>query len=476
MMVRNAIRSTAVVLAVAVLLGGCGIRRKKYTNPITKDTQQPDKVLFDKAINDIEHSRFEVARLLLQNLINTYDTSEYLAKAKLAIADAWFREGGSHGLAQAEAEYKDFILFYPAMEEAAEAQEKVCDIHYKQMDKADRDPMHALRAEQECKQLILQFPNSKFAPLAQQKLRDIQEVLAESEFRVGMLYEKEGSFPAAANRFQAMADQFPIYSKADEALWQMAESYHRMGDRFEDQQAAAYQRIVKDYPLSIHAEDARAQLEVMKRTVPEADTVAMARMKYEMENRTKPGMMTIFWALSRSRPDMTQAAKSAPPVMEGSRPPIPRSVPPSAATPGALGTNEVSISNPGSDSEIDKGKEVRAGVPGAEAAPATPATPAAPGGAENTANAAGDPNAAVKQASMTPAQQKKEYQKQLKQQQDAVKKGQSDRKKKEAELQAKIKEQKKKTKARQDEQKQEDKQPQPPATTGGQAPAPPVKQ
>src|ERR1035441_7921459 len=103
-MVRNAIRSTAVVLAVAVLLGGCGIRRKKYTNPITKDTQQPDKVLFDKAINDIEHGRFEIARLLLQNLINTYDTSEYLAKAKLAIADAWFREGGSHGLAQAEAE------------------------------------------------------------------------------------------------------------------------------------------------------------------------------------------------------------------------------------------------------------------------------------------------------------------------------------------------------------------------------------
>src|ERR1035438_1104094 len=168
--------------------------------------------------------------------------------------------------------------------EAAEAQEKVCDIHYKQMEKADRDPMHALRAEQECKTLITQFPNSKFAPLAQQKLRDIQEVLAESEFRVGKLYEKKGSFPAAANRFQALADQFPIYSNADEALWQLAESYHRMGDRFEEQQATAYQRIVKDYPLSIHAEDARAQLEVMKRTVPEADTVAMARMKYEMEN------------------------------------------------------------------------------------------------------------------------------------------------------------------------------------------------
>src|SRR6267154_6439709 len=142
-MVRNAIRSTAVVLAVAVLLGGCGIRRKKDANPITKDTQQPDKVLFDKAIDDIEHSRFERARLELQTLMNTYDTSEYMAKAKLAIADSWYQEGGTHGFAQAEAEYKDFILFYPAMEESAEAQQKICKMQYNQMEKADRDPVHA---------------------------------------------------------------------------------------------------------------------------------------------------------------------------------------------------------------------------------------------------------------------------------------------------------------------------------------------
>src|SRR5215468_11909628 len=203
-MFQKSIRYTITLGLIAGLLGSCGFRRKKYDNPITKDTQQPDKVLFDNAINDIERSRYEIARLTLQTLINTYDTSEYLAKAKLAIADSWYREGGSHGLAQAEAEYKDFILFYPAMEEAAEAQNKVCDIHYRQMDKADRDPKHALFAEQECKQLLVQFPNSKFAPDAQQKLRNIQEVLAEGEFRVGMLYQKKGSVLAAANRFQGM--------------------------------------------------------------------------------------------------------------------------------------------------------------------------------------------------------------------------------------------------------------------------------
>uniref|UniRef100_Q022D4 DNA uptake lipoprotein-like protein n=1 Tax=Solibacter usitatus (strain Ellin6076) TaxID=234267 RepID=Q022D4_SOLUE len=478
-MVRKGFRFTAAMVAVAVLLSGCGIRRKKYDNPITKDTQQPDKVLFDKAINDIEHSRFEIARLLLQNLINTYDTSEYLAKAKLAIADAWFREGGAHGLAQAEAEYKDFILFYPAMEEAAEAQEKVCDIHYKQMDKADRDPKHALLAEQECKQLILQFPNSKFAPLAQQKLRDIQEVLADSEFRVGTLYQKKGSFPAASNRFQALADHFPLYSKADEALWQLADSYHRMGDRFESQQVTAYQRIVKDYPLSIHAEDARAQLEVMKRTVPEADPVAVARMKYEQENRIKRGMMSNFWGMFSGRPDMTAAAKSGAPSMEGYRPSIPASVPAAAAN-NQLGTNDVSITQPGGDSSaIDKGAEARSNPNGTDPAPAAGAAAAtAPATPTAESPKTPSPDETAKQATMSPSEQKKAYREALKKQTDAVKKAQSDRKKKEAQQAQAVKEQKKKTKELQKQDpKQDPKTDQkPPAPAGGADTASPAKQ
>src|SRR5579863_3408278 len=152
---RRVIYNSMVVAASVALLSSCSLRRHKYGDPITKNTEQPDKVLFDRAINDIEHSRYEIARLTLQTLINTYDSSEFLAKAKLAIADSWFREGGAHGLAQAEAEYKDFELFYPNMEESAEAQERVCDIHYKQMEKAERDPLHAIRAEDECRQLVL---------------------------------------------------------------------------------------------------------------------------------------------------------------------------------------------------------------------------------------------------------------------------------------------------------------------------------
>jgi len=345
------------------LLTSCGFRRKKYENPITKDTQQPDKVLYDKAVQDIERSRFEVARITLNTLINTYDTSEFMAKAKLAIADSWFREGGSHGLAQAEAEYKDFILFYPTLEEAAEAQEKVCMIHVKQMEKPDRDMKHAVRAEDECRQLLVQFPNSKFAPRVQQLLRDIQEVIADSEYRVGAFYHTKGSNPAAANRLQAVTDQYPLFSKSDDALWQLGDAYSKMGPRFRDKSGAAYARIVKDYPLSPLADAAKKQLVAMEMPVPEADPVAYARMKYEMENMTKAGMMNHMWGIFRKSPDTRAAAKSGQPSVTGLRPTIPASIPVPASGAGTGVGSDVTVSTISDSTALDTQPDARLNPP-----------------------------------------------------------------------------------------------------------------
>ncbi len=82
----------------------------------------PDKVLYDRAITNIEHHNYAAARLNLNTLINTYETSDYQAKAKLAIAVSWLRQGDAAALAQAEAEYRDFILFYPDMKDEADRQ------------------------------------------------------------------------------------------------------------------------------------------------------------------------------------------------------------------------------------------------------------------------------------------------------------------------------------------------------------------
>jgi outer membrane protein assembly factor BamD len=386
----------AALTAAFGLISSCGFRRAKYDNPIAKDSEQPDKILFDKAIADVEKGRYEVARLTLQTLMNTYDTSEYLAKAKLAYADSWFREGGSNGLAQAEAEYKDFILFYPTMEEAAEAQEKVCMIHYKQMEKADRDPLHAIRAEDECRNLLVQFPNSKFAPRVQQLLRNIQEAIAEGEFRRGYFYHAKGSHPAAAHRLEDMANHYPLYSKADEANFLLADSYGKMGPRFRQRAGAAYQKIVREYPLSPRVDEAKRRLTAMEIAIPEADPVAYNRMKYELENRDKANLADHAFGIFKRGPDMRAAAKAGSPAMTSLRPSVPVSVPVPGETSAGF-TGDVTVAPVTDGSALDTQPDARTRPPGAAAA-----TEAQPAGNE-AVPAAGQPSAAPQGANAVEA-------------------------------------------------------------------------
>jgi outer membrane protein assembly factor BamD len=314
--------------AMAGLLTSC--IHKKYETPITKDTQQPDRVLFDKAMKDIERGRYEVARIELNTLMNTYESSEYLAKAKLALADSWFREGGANGMAQAEAEYKDFELFYPTMEESAEAQYKICMIHYKAMDKPDRDDSQALRAEDECRNLLVQYPNSKHAPQAAQLLRNIQEVLGEHQFRIGTFYFEKGANPAAANRLSYAVDQYPLYSNSDEALWEAGKAYLGMGPKFRQTAADAFSRIVRDYPLSVRVEDAKQQLQDMEMPIPQGDRTAYDRQKYDLENYKGRSLISRSAGFLLHGPDVSNAAKSGQPSMQDVAFPIPASVPKAA--------------------------------------------------------------------------------------------------------------------------------------------------
>lgn len=346
------------------LLSSC--IHKKYELPITKNTQQPDKVLFDQAVKDIEHGRYEVARISLQTLMNTYESSEFMAKAKLAVADSWYREGGANGLAQAEAEYKDFELFYPQMEESAEAQNRVCQIHYKQMEKSDRDWSQALRAEDECRQLLMQYPNSKFAPATAQLVRNIQESLAEHEFVVGNFYWKREMNPAAANRLNALVDQYPLYSKAGEALFEAGDAYSKMGPRFRKSSGEMFARIVRQYPLSHRADDAKKRLEDMEMPVPPVDRAAYDREKFELANYKKPGLMARSTGWIRGNPDVSHAAKSGAPTMTDPKITIPASVPvpvntEATSTNGVRGgTTDVSATTlNGSSSALEKSPDAR---------------------------------------------------------------------------------------------------------------------
>jgi outer membrane protein assembly factor BamD len=308
-------------------------KKNKNPNPIANvDSKQPDKVLFDRAEEAIKHSKYDIARLSLQTLINTYPDSEYVARAKLAIGDSWYDEGGAAAYAQAESEYKDFITFFPNMPEAAEAQMKIANIHFREMEKADRDPTHAMRAEDEYRQMILQFPDSPLIPQAKQRLLEVQEVLARREYDIGHFYYMKDSYPAAIARLKSVADTYPLYSGSDDALFELGGAYEKQADvirhsklpetvkgafikQYTDSAVAAYDRILTVYPLESRAPDAKKRLEAMKRPVPKATPQAIAADKAQIASRGKVGTYGKVMENFHKAPDVAEAAKLGEPTL-----------------------------------------------------------------------------------------------------------------------------------------------------------------
>jgi outer membrane protein assembly factor BamD len=303
----------AACLAV-MLVTGCAAKKMTSSPGDKTDSAEADKLLYERALNDLQHNRFELARLSMQTLINTYPDSEYLAKAKLSIADSYFKEGGSTGLTQAVAQYQDFITFFPFLEEAAYAQMQIGMAHYRRMEKADRDRTEAFEAEAALQTFVQKYPRSELTPKAEQRLREVQEVLADGDYRIASFYYLRRIDKAAAPRLLDLVNRYPLYSDADRANWMLASIYER--NEHNDVASTYYARLVKEYPLSPLATEAKAKLVKFGAPVPQPDPTALARMQREQETpRERPGFLKRPGQLLKSGPDVSAAARVGTPTL-----------------------------------------------------------------------------------------------------------------------------------------------------------------
>ncbi|HXM99669.1 MAG TPA: outer membrane protein assembly factor BamD [Candidatus Dormibacteraeota bacterium] len=273
-------------IAASMLLGAiqCDaqiLHRKKKINKSTdaSNNAQPDKLLYDRALEDIKHGRQEVGRLGMQTLINTYPDSEYLAKAKLAIADSYYKESGTANLTQAISAYKDFGVFFPFLPEAGYAQLQVAMAHYQQMEKPDRDRTHAIAAQDEFQMFLQKYPKDPLAPKAEQHLREVQEVIAEGDYRIANYYYIKGDKRAAAARLLTITQRYPLYSRSDNALWMLGNIFETTERK--DIAGAYYGSIVRNYPLSKLVPNAKDKLTAFKVPIPQPDPKALAWMVAE---------------------------------------------------------------------------------------------------------------------------------------------------------------------------------------------------
>jgi outer membrane protein assembly factor BamD len=309
------------------------LKKGKKIDPLAgKDASLPDKQLYDKALDATKHGRFDVSRLDLQTLLNTYPDSQYQMRAKLAIADSWYKEGGTAALTQAEQEYKDFITFFPNAPEAAEAQMRVGDIYFREMDKPDRDYAKAVHAEAEYRTMLQQFPDSVLVPDAKQRLREVQEVLATRESAIAEFYSTHANWPATIARYQTVSDTYPQYSHMDEVLLGLGDAYEaearyvrglklpeagkaRLEKVYDDAAITAYSKIVTEHAASRGVEDAKDKLVGMHVDIPKPTAEQIARSE-ELENsRAQYKITDRARLLIMHQPDVVTAARTGEPTL-----------------------------------------------------------------------------------------------------------------------------------------------------------------
>jgi outer membrane protein assembly factor BamD len=340
-------------------------------------------------MDDLKHGRHEVGRLNMQTLINTYPDSEYLAKAKLGIADSFYREGGSANLTQAVQAYNDFGIFFPMLPEAAYAQLQVAMTHYKQLEKPDRDRTQAHAAEDAFQTFLSKYPNDPLAGKAEQHLREVQELLAEGDFRIGYYYYVKEDKKAAESRLRAIVNRYPLYSKSDRALWMLANIW----DGTEKKEIANnyYARLVRNYPLSPLVPEAKNRLKAHGAPVPQPDPNAVAWMTAEQNApRAHESLIKKPLGLVHSGPgqELRVAATSGKPTMtpeSESEAGIDVLTGGGQSRIGGAGTGIVATIVPGSTGTAGSAESVAPATEGAEPNGAAQTDPNAPAGGSTSA-------------------------------------------------------------------------------------------
>lgn len=254
---------------VCIACGGGGKKKLTATDVSDEPREGRDRELFQDALKEMKKKRYEQGRLLINTMITTYADSPLLPMAKLTIADSYYREGGVSNLIQAEAEYKDWLQFFPNHELAPQVMLKMAEIHMRQVQTPDREKEHAFLAEKQLLDMQRRFPEASKNLKVQEYLELVQELLAKHDLLVAKFYfERREAWKATESRCLDIVNKYPKFTDMDVALWFLA----RAQEEEENTEDAAkhYARIVREFPRSKYRDAAAEKLERFGKPIPDS--------------------------------------------------------------------------------------------------------------------------------------------------------------------------------------------------------------
>jgi outer membrane protein assembly factor BamD len=263
-------RSLVWIVVLVFMLPACTSSVKKP--PV--GTLEPDKFLWERGTEELNKKHWLTSREYFRQLMDSYPQSQYRADAKLGLADSYLGEHSSESNVLAVNEYREFLSFYPTHRRAYYAQYKLGMCHFYQMHGPDRDQTETIEAIAELTTFVNRYsqinPNDPDAETRKQvlddgraRLREARDRLSDADYRVAYFYLRTQKFPPASiDRFKAILNNDPEYSRRDAVYFYLAQAYVKMQ---RPKEALPYlDRLIEEFESSEYLEQAKKLSETLK--------------------------------------------------------------------------------------------------------------------------------------------------------------------------------------------------------------------
>jgi len=251
-------RLVAALLSASVLLAA-GCKKDLDKIPRDRDAGLAPVQLYEKGITLSRKGRYYRAREILEKVLSRQNVSpEILADTNLAIADAYYSDGGVVNVAEALSRYTSFLTFYPNHPRADYAQFQLGLCYLKQTLSPTKDQSTTRQALDSFRKVETTYPQSDFAIAAREKADVCRERLAEADVQVGIFYMKRKAYAGAIDRFRTVLEAYPRYRGRDQVYFLLGEALK--STRKNPEALLYYQKLVDEFPKSRYAGEARHAL------------------------------------------------------------------------------------------------------------------------------------------------------------------------------------------------------------------------
>ncbi|HEU4581550.1 MAG TPA: outer membrane protein assembly factor BamD [Polyangiaceae bacterium] len=221
--------------------------------------QEEARVAYEEAVDAFLDQDWEVATRLFDRVRKDFSYTRYARLAELRLADASFRQ---EKYAEATVAYKTFAKDYPSDPEVPYARYRVVRAQFLQSGSSvfqppleERDLASVRGAYTSLQAFLADYPNYPRRVELDYMLQVVTGVLARHELYVARFYLKRDQYPPAIERVRYALDRYKNSGLEPEAVTLMGETYLKMKDQ--KQAAAAFERVLKEYPASPFAVPAR---------------------------------------------------------------------------------------------------------------------------------------------------------------------------------------------------------------------------